>query len=132
MGCWLEERKNTDAFLKWHDSEKESSNEGEQKCHQVVLALASPLLKHAFETATDNSLQLCCCERFTSVDQTVPSRGCSVFDGCVVLAGASEKVVNSLVNFVYGKEVVEDKSIVDELNGWLKTLQVSNKCTVHC
>ena len=48
------------------------------------------------------------------------------FDGSIILAGASYPVVNSLVRFIYGEEVQEDKELKNEMTKWLDVLKVSS------
>ena len=93
-----------------------------KKCHQVVLALASPVLKQALEKATDGTKQMCCCKE----QRNSFSEGCFVFDGCIVLADASKEIVNCLISFIYGKEIPESRALKDEIMAWLNVLKVSN------
>ena len=109
-----------DAYIKGYIKPGEKFYSG-IKCHQVALAMASPLLKDALYKATDASRQICCCEQ-----QSVTQNGCFVFDGSIILAGASYPVVNSLVRFIYGEEVQEDNELKNEMTKWLEILKVSS------
>ena len=113
MYSWLSEEKNCDISLNWYNQIGDECVQGENKCHQIVLAMASPLLKQALGEASEG--KLCCCADHTSL-----------IDGCIVLADASKDIVNSLVTFIYGKEVPEDRALRDDVDRWLKTLQVSS------
>jgi hypothetical protein len=97
----------------------EKSNNG-KKCHQVALAMASPVLKDALHKATDASKQMCCCEQ-----RSMFQEGCFVFDGCIILAEASYQVVDSLIRFIYGEEIPENREFKNEITEWLNVLKVS-------
>ena len=68
----------------------------------------------------DGSKQICCCEQQTAIKD-----GCFVFDGRIILAGASNKVVESLIPFIYGKSIPENIELKTEITGWLNALKVS-------
>merc|ERR1719322_599520 len=78
--------------------------------------MASPVIKHALQNATDGSKQMCCCEQ--------RSDGCFVFDGRIILAGASDEVVRSLIPFIYGKSISENAELKNEITEWLNALQI--------
>ena len=105
-----------DAYMKAYNKPGEKSSNGKQ-CHQVALAMASPVLKAALHKATDASKQMCCCEQ--------SQEGCFVFDGCIILAGASYQVVDSLIRFIYGEEIPENREFKNEITEWLNVLKVS-------
>ena len=108
-----------DAYMKGYTKQGEKSNTG-KKCHQVALAMASPVLKEALHKATDASKQMCCCEQRSPFQE-----GCFVFDGCIILAGASCQVVDSLIRFIYGEEIPENREFKKEISEWLNVLKVS-------
>ena len=114
----LKEENKCNAYVKGYTIDGDKSNAG-IKCHQLVLAMASPLLKAALEAATDGSKQMCCCEHKAS-----NKRDCFVFDGCIVLADASEDVIQSIIKFIYGKEVPQSRKLKDETMKWLDVLKV--------
>ena len=115
----LKEENKCNAYVKGYTTDGDKSKAG-IKCHQPVLAMASPLLKAALETATDGSKQMCCCE------QKASEKGdCFVFDGCIVLADASEDVIQSIIKFIYGKEVPQSRKLKDETMKWLDVLKVN-------
>ena len=113
MYRWFNEEKNCDISLNWYNQVGDECFQGENKCHQIVLAMASPLLKLALGEANEG--KLCCCADHTSL-----------VDGCIVLADASKDIVNSLLTFIYGKEVPENRALRDEVDTWLKTLQIEH------
>jgi len=104
-----------DANVKGFTRRGDKLNQGVQ-CHQLVLAMASPVIKHALQKATDGSKQMCCCEQ--------RSDGCFVFDGRIILAGASDEVVRSLIPFIYGKSISENAELKNEITEWLNALQI--------
>ena len=120
MYNWMCEEMYCDAYIKGYNKMADGSSQG-KKCHQVVLAMASPVLKQALEKATDGTKQMCCCRERNSFSQ-----GCFVFDGCIVLADAPKEIVNALINFIYGKEIPESKVLKDEITSWLNVLKVSD------
>ena len=77
MCKWMGEEKYCDAYLKGFNQGDHRTDQA-KKCHQVVLAMASPVLKQALLKATDGK-QMCCCAERSSF-----SEGCFVFDGCIV------------------------------------------------
>ena len=119
MYNWMCEEMYCDAYVQGYNPSGDGSSLG-KKCHQVVLAMASPVLKQALEKATDGTKQICCC-----IERSSFTEGCFVFDGCIVLANASKEVVNSLINFIYGKEIPESTALKDEITAWLNVLKVS-------
>ena len=118
MCKWMGEEKYCDAYLKGFNQGDHRTDQA-KKCHQVVLAMASPVLKQALLKATEGK-QMCCC-----VERSAFSEGCFVFDGCIVLADASKEVINSLINFIYGKEIPESRALKEEITIWLNVLKVS-------
>ena len=116
--CMSKERY-CDAYMKGYIKPGEKSNNG-KKCHQVALAMASPVLKDALHKATDASKQMCCCEQ-----RSMFQEGCFVFDGCIILAEASYQVVDSLIRFIYGEEIPENREFKNEITEWLNVLKVS-------
>ena len=115
----LKAEKWCDASVKGFTNRNDISNAG-ISCHQVVLAMASPVIRHALQKAMDGSKQICCCEQQTAIKD-----GCFVFDGQIILAGASNKVVESLIPFIYGKSIPENIELKAEITGWLNALKVS-------
>ena len=101
----LKAEKWCDASVKGFTNRNDISNAG-ISCHQVVLAMASPVIRHALQKAMDGSKQICCCEQ-----QTAIKNGCFVFDGQIILADASNSVVNTLIPFIYGKSVPENNEL---------------------
>ena len=117
----LKSKKWCDANVKGFTRNGEKSSKG-VACHQLVLALASPVIRRALQKAMDGSRQMCCCEQ-----QTAIKNNCFVFDGQIILADASNRVVESIIPFIYGKSVPENIELKKEISGWLNALQVG-KC----